>query len=421
VSFRATLIILNGIALTVLVVFVVYRVVSLRRNPEVREPVNVAPGLTDEDLEGRKLDRVLGWSLLFVLVIAVALPLYFLVEPGRQANLSDQFRERSIERGAVLFANSSSEEYDSTKSLLCADCHGVDGTGGSATFTLQPEDDECLKEENQGRVDKPNCLPQQVTWTAPDLTLAALRYDRAQLNQVITYGRQGTPMPAWGVKSGRGSKNEQSIQDLVNYLESIQADPDEAKPAAQASVAKYRKGARDLVLAVDGDGNRTGLQVDLEAAEEELDKLRADPDTPADAIAEGEEVVADAEAALEKGIEYRDEVQRLSDGAVLFRLNCARCHTKGWSYFENEPARVDLRGVAEQGSGAFGPPLIGDSVELQFPGEAGEQEQFDWVAIGVPANDLYGQRGISSGRMPHFGQVLTDDQITKIVQYERSL
>ena len=49
------------------------------------------------------------------------------------------------------------------------------------------------------------------------------------------------------------------------------------------------------------------------------------------------------------------------------------------------------------------------------------QEQFDWVAIGVPANNQYGVRGISSGRMPHFGRMLTDDQIKLIVAYERSL
>ena len=39
-------------------------------------------------------------------------------------------RSASVERGATLFANAQSKEYDSTKSLLCATCHGVDGGGG---------------------------------------------------------------------------------------------------------------------------------------------------------------------------------------------------------------------------------------------------------------------------------------------------
>ena len=43
------------------------------------------------------------------------------------------------------------------------------------------------------------------------------------------------------------------------------------------------------------------------------------------------------------------------------------------------------------------------------------------LALGVPANNLYGVRGISSGRMPHFSKQLTDEQISAIVEYERSL
>ena len=39
----------------------------------------------------------------------------------------------------------------------------------------------------------------------------------------------------------------------------------------------------------------------------------------------------------------------------------------------------------------------------------------------MPANEPYGIRGISSGRMPHFGAVLTKDQIDEIMAYERSL
>jgi mono/diheme cytochrome c family protein len=58
---------------------------------------------------------------------------------------------------------------------------------------------------------------------------------------------------------------------------------------------------------------------------------------------------------------------------------------------------------------------------LQFPGLAGVQEQFDWIALGAPPNDGYGVRGISSGRMPHFASTLSEKQIDAIVAYERSL
>ena len=43
------------------------------------------------------------------------------------------------------------------------------------------------------------------------------------------------------------------------------------------------------------------------------------------------------------------------------------------------------------------------------------------VTVGVPANQPYGTRGISSGRMPHFGNSLTPNQISEIVEYERGL
>ena len=43
------------------------------------------------------------------------------------------------------------------------------------------------------------------------------------------------------------------------------------------------------------------------------------------------------------------------------------------------------------------------------------------AAAGVPAFESYGTRGISSGRMPHFGAVLTKAQIEAIMEYERSL
>jgi mono/diheme cytochrome c family protein len=106
---------------------------------------------------------------------------------------------------------------------------------------------------------------------------------------------------------------------------------------------------------------------------------------------------------------------------VLFRLNCARCHTKGWSFFQNDPTNVDLPPLPPQGSGAYGPNLTGGAVLLQFPGQAGRVQQIAWVTDGVDKNGSYGIRGISSGRMPHFGKVLSKEQIEQIVDYERSL
>ena len=73
------------------------------------------------------------------------------------------------------------------------------------------------------------------------------------------------------------------------------------------------------------------------------------------------------------------------------------------------------------GGGAFGPNLTGGSEVRQFPGATGVEEQVLFVAQGVEQNKAYGVRGISSGRMPHFNETLTEEQIQQIVEYERSL
>ncbi len=419
-SLRLTIILLNVVVIGGFLGVIGWRVFSIRRNPEA-SPANLTPFLADDVLEGRRLERVLGWTLLFSVLMIIALLAYFLWEPFRAEDMEDQFLERSIDRGAVLFANKASEHYESEFSLLCADCHGDEATGGVALQTLQPEADECQEEENKGNPDVPQCLPQQVQWSAPNLTLAPLRYSRAQLLDIITYGRPGTPMPAWGVKSGKGSKNVQSINDLVNYLESIKVTPEEAMEQATAEVDDYRQDAQNLVDNGKTGADRAGLQVDVEEAQAGLAAAQADPTSSEDDLARLQDDVERLEAELAQAIAYRDEVEALSDGGVLFRLNCARCHTKGWSYFENDPANVDLPPLPAQGSGAYGPNLTNGSVLLQFPGEIGLANQVSWVTLGVDPQGQYGIRGISSGRMPHFGKVLTKAQILAIVEYERSL
>ena len=60
-------------------------------------------------------------------------------------------------------------------------------------------------------------------------------------------------------------------------------------------------------------------------------------------------------------------------------------------------------------------------VDQQFPSPLYDADFFGWISAGVPAFEAYGIRGISSGRMPHFGAVLTKEQIEAIMEYERSL
>src|SRR4029079_11457607 len=92
----------------------------------------------------------------------------------------------------------------------------------------------------------------KVSGKVPPRTSEALRFEEdtdclsqsrrqpntiCDLSDIITYGRPGTPMQAWGVVGG-GPKNDQSIADLVAYIESIQITKEQSqKQVADALVA----------------------------------------------------------------------------------------------------------------------------------------------------------------------------------------
>ena len=417
ISFENAIVLLNVVFALVIVGFILYRFISLRRNPEPRPPLNLAAGMPDDVLEGRKLERVLGWALLFTIILAVALPLYFLFEPTRQATANGTFLKQSVVRGATLFANNQSPYYDATTSLLCANCHGVHGEGGSTTFTLQPEADICQLKQNQSNPNVPACLPQQVVWQAPALNTVLWRFNPDQVTDVITYGRPGTPMPSWGVASGKGVLGPQGIQDLVNYLQSIQIPLKKAQQQATAAIGAFKTQAEQSVTSA--QGNLTSVQQALATAQAQHQ--------PAATIAAEQAQVAQAQAQLSSAQANNALVQGESDGAVLFSVNCARCHTQNWSFYDPtklsqaQPCNVAAGAPPAQACGAFGPALDAGRSLVQFPGSAGRTQQINWVTVGIPAQQGYGIRGISSGRMPHFGNLLTPQQIAEIVDYERSL
>ena len=81
-----------GIAFAVILVigWLVFIVAHVRRDTEPRgAEMEVAPNrkpyYEDDELEGPKLERVLGMALVLLIIIAVGLPLYWWHEPSRQA------------------------------------------------------------------------------------------------------------------------------------------------------------------------------------------------------------------------------------------------------------------------------------------------------------------------------------------------
>lgn len=306
---------------------------------EVELAPNRRPYLSDEELEGPKLDRSLTWALLLLGFISLALPAYWLKEPGRMRGAEVGFEHRAAERGKELFASTSDPEHPG---FGCADCHGVDGSGGSTNFLITVP---AGTEGNSGSEDK--TVP--VKWAVPALNTVLLRFSPEEVKQILVYGRPGTPMPAWGVEGG-GAMNDQQITDLIAYVEELQISGDEAKKKA------------------------------------------------ADA-----EVAAKAEAT-----------SGFDEGQWLFGEYCARCHTKGASYSLSYEEPGSLPG----GGGSRGPNLRDGVTLRQFPTVAAH---VDFVTTGSDNEIPYGAGGIGTGRMPGFGEMLSEEQIKAIVEYERSL
>ena len=326
---RTILFLVNGIALLAFLVMAIAG--ARRRKPST--PMNLTEYYDDPTMEGPKLERFLGAAVIFSAILAATLPVYWLLEPSRQTKMTKDFLAASTERGRLRFAVAGTVPPSEVLNLECARCHGAKGEGGAATFLLPPT--------------KPGDLAKTVSWTAPSLNDELLRFSRDEVTQVITYGRPGTPMPAWGLAGG-GPLPDQPIEDLVNFIQSIQLTPQEAMK---------RNTDRTNQIMKDNPG--------------------------------------------------------ISEGQALFMANCARCHTKGYSYGEPEQ---------EGAGGAFGPNLT-NGVELrQFPALAGGvAKQIEFVTTGSDFQKPYGTQGIGSGRMPGFGQELSARQIEQIVLYERSL
>ena len=176
-------------------------------------------------------------------------------------------------------------------------------------------------------------------------------------------------MSAWGLDGG-GPLNAQQIETLIAYIGSIQIP------------------------------------------REDCDQTEADDPLLPDGSSAGGDAGADRAGGAPVG---RGRRRTQSYGEALFNLelasgafSCARCHTSGWSYGDPQ----------ESGQGGLGPNLTGGSTNAHFPNGA---EMVDFISNGSENGVGYGEQGQGSGKMPAFGQMLTEEQIAAIVEYERSL
>jgi cytochrome c553 len=380
--FGATTVQAVGTIVAVLVVigFVVYVIANIvAGRPEAGSEIELAPNrkpyYDDDELETTKLNRTLTAGVLLLGVVSIGLPLYWLNEPGRQSG--------AAENSLRIFESRGLEQYE--EGSQCVNCHAAEGAGGQAPYTL---------------LDGNGQFVAQINWMAPALNTVLLRYSRDEVISIIDLGRDGTPMPAWGAGGG-GPRSEQEIENIVDYLASIQLSSEEAQHEAQQELA---------------------IELGL-LSEDETDEAAID-------------------AAIEQ-IPYDDP----ATGEALFNLGqngtfaggayaCARCHTKGWSIITEgedvvQPAGADISDYVDYqpGSGGLGPPLD-ELVPRQF---ATVDELAEFVSTGSIDGEGYGNLATQgSGVMPGFGDdpnteavegdgMLTREMICAIALYETTL
>ncbi len=433
------------------IVFILLNIRSARDEigSETELAANRRPYLSDEELEGKKLDMALGSSLVMLTIVAISLPVYWLGEPGRQDG-------RDIDTWRI-FRNRGEDIY--LEGAQCVRCHGADGAGGSVSTAITSDSGEFLA---------------QVNWKAPALDTLLSRFTEDEVLHTLNFGRNGV-MPPWGAAGG-GPLTEQQLEEIIFYIRSIQLDEDRIRSQVSDGV---RSGVEDLLIAESEDGwavavrraqdakQATALEVRL-AERADFDFRCTDDDAGSDVcLADAEAAVALQEAtataeeplasAVDGWIEGAQSVRELAwdmaleadssldgegneeawrgaalellstpgavpgheqyvrYGEILFNneaasgtYSCARCHTFGWSYdaasdmtLEDNGRDGPLLDEYQDAGGFFGPNLTGASTVTQFESALSHAAFIeDGQAIGA----TYGRGGSGgNGQMPGFG------------------
>ena len=379
---------------------------------EVELAVNRKPYHSDDVLETKKLDSSLFAGLICLVVIGIALPLYWMGEPGRHEGLVEENDDVAVHRGEELY-----EER-------CATCHGtVSGPGGSVPYTLADDNGLFLGNLN---------------WKAPSLATVLYRYSVEEVEYVLNYGRPNTPMPAWGAPGG-GPFTTQEIDEVIAYLAHEQV----------GTVEEMRQRVDDGLAAT----VRQQLTADDPGASSASEQLM----TISRQFTAGNPGFADDPDALDAAVAAALEsikADQTAYGELLFNnegdngvYGCARCHTPGWSYDADEVRSREgnmLISPEVPGGGGFGPNL-GETIR-QFD-TASDHETF--VTLGSQNGVAYGNfgQGDGGGQMPAFGicvadrdagerdfiardgfcghrggeGVLTEEQVAAVVAYEREV
>ncbi len=181
--------------------------------PEI--PGAMRPGPSDQDLETPLLHKLQGWGVLLVGFFAIWLPLTLVLEPSTNLDQERALLTESIARGersVLLF----SEENQG--GVGCVRCHGPELRGSLIPNTASP---------GAGAIVTPNLT----TVCGGPWTGHPRIYSLDDVYATIERGRAPV-MPSWSIRYA-GALDDQQINDIVNYVVSIQ---DEAQVPFERNV-----------------------------------------------------------------------------------------------------------------------------------------------------------------------------------------
>ena len=328
----------RAIGLTVAVVVFIGFIAMFIRNmlsaraelgSEIELAANKKQYLSDEELEGTKLDKSLSFALIVLGVTSLSLPFYWLAEPGRQEGAVDAYQLNFESRG----------EGSYLVTAQCVNCHAAGGVGGSAPYVLQDADGQFIANAD---------------WNAPALNDVLLRYTEEEVRYILNFGRPGSPMAAWGTPGG-GPLTEQQVQNIIEYIDTFQVQ------------------SLDPIVINQSD--------DPDAANEAADKLTEEM---------YEEVLRSLSAGEFDSIGEAVFNLGLYSGYRNGSVSCGRCHTAGWSLGASVfPGLLD-DGVAGCGGGSpsgIGYNLCSSSTVDRFPDDTWKMPDGSWYPIGGLTDD----------------------------------
>jgi Cytochrome C oxidase, cbb3-type, subunit III len=191
----------SGVALAIAVIGAMASVRRPRRRAELDIPPGMKPGPSDPDLEKPILERLLGWGTILVVGMALGVGLVFFTEPATNKDDTKLMLAQSVLRGHLTTLPGTEENQ---LGFNCERCHGPGLHGGQNVF-------------NGAVVAVPNL----------QTVCGGAAFNHPQIKSLddvvntIAQGRDGTDMPSWSVRY-KGAMDDQQIEDVVNYLLSIQ-------------------------------------------------------------------------------------------------------------------------------------------------------------------------------------------------------